>query len=102
MGKKIFIIGGRYWGKTAFVRKKFKSGYVVFSDDIYARLCYRDIDNLTFSTIDEVYKVDNPTKYKHLIKLGKHLKLGKQIKKQTRKREMQYLKRIKIKKNKQF
>lgn len=95
---KWFISGGRCSGKTAFIRGKLKSGYVVFSDDIYARLCYRDIDNLTFSTIDEVYKVDNPTKYKHLIKLGKHLKLGKQIKKQTKKREMQYVKRIKIKK----
>lgn len=99
MGKKIFIIGGRCSGKTAFI-KQIESGYIVFSDNNYARLCYHDIDNRTFLMVDEVYKNINPTKYEHLVNLGKHLKLGKQIKKQTKKREMQYLKRIKIKKNK--
>lgn len=93
------FMDGRCSGKTAFLKQKHKSGYVVFSDDIYARLCYRDIDNLTFLTIDDVYKVDNPTKYKHLVKLGKHLKLGKQIKKQTKKSEKarKGIKKIKIK-----
>jgi dephospho-CoA kinase len=96
---KIFITGGRCSGKTALMKQKFKSGYAVFSDDNYARLCYSDYGP-PFTIIDDAYKDINPTKYEHLVKLGKHLKLGKQIKKQTKKREMQYLKRIKIKKNK--
>jgi dephospho-CoA kinase len=95
---KMFITGGRCIGKTAFM-KQIESGYAVFSDDNYARLCYSRYDTL-FTIIDDAYKDINPTKYEHLVKLGKHLKLGKQIKKQTKKREMQYLKRIKIKKNK--
>lgn len=97
---KWFITGGRCSGKTAFMKQKFKGGYVVLSDDNYARLCYSDYDVMIFTIIDDAYKDINPTKYEHLIKLGKHLKLGKKIKKQTKKREMQYLKRIKVKKNK--
>lgn len=96
---KWFITGGRCSGKTAFLKQKFKSGYAVFSDDNCARLCYSNY-GVPFTIIDEAYKDISPIKYEHLVKLGKHLKLGKQIKKQTKKREMQYLKRIKIKKNK--
>ncbi len=71
---KMIITGGRCSGKTASIREKFKSGYVVFSDDNYARLCYCDNDKLTITTIDDAYKDISPIKYEHLIKLRKRLK----------------------------
>ncbi len=95
---KMFITGGRCSGKTALMKQKFKSGYAVFSDDNYARLCYSRYDTL-FTIIDDAYKDIDPAKYEHLVKLGKHLKLGEKIEKQIKKskKTRKGIKKIKIK-----